>query len=361
MGKSNLKFMAFYLPQFHPIKENNAWWGEGFTEWTNTKKAAPLYTNHRQPREPLDDYYYNLLDIEALKWQSELLKEYNIYGLCCYHYWFNGKLLLEKPVELLLANKDIKTHFCFSWANEPWTRNWDGRQHSILMPQNYGGEEDWEKHFYYLLPFFRDDRYIKIDHKPLFVLYVSNQIDRCEEMITYWRQLAEQNGLAGLYIVETLNSKRYQNIPHLKNSDACVEFEPTLTLFGGYTPPQNHKFYLNTLHIFSFDTVWNKILKRNTVYGSREKFCGAFVDWDNSPRVGMKASICIGSTPEKFKNYLGILTQKCIAEGNDRFIFINAWNEWAEGAYLEPDQDNGYQYLEAIKTVSTQFGLINEN
>ena len=355
--ESTLKFIAFYLPQFHPIKENDEWWGKGFTEWTNTKKALPLYDNHRQPREPLDDYYYDLTDPGALKWQSGLMKKYNVYGLCFYHYWFRGKQLLEKPAELFLQQKDINTHFCFSWANEPWTRNWDGRQYSVLMPQNYGDEDDWREHFNYLLPFFRDDRYIKVNGKPLFVLYVSNEIERCGEMIAFWRELAAENGLPGLYIVETMNSKRRQNFPHLKDSDACVEFEPTLTLFGGYTPGNSHKYILDTLHIFSFDAVWNKILERKSAYGCREKFCGAFVDWDNSPRVGARASVCIGATPDKLKTYLGRLAQKCMDEGNDRFIFINAWNEWAEGAYLEPDKDNAYRNLEAIKEVSDKFGL----
>ncbi len=355
--KNTLKFIAFYLPQFHPIKENNEWWGEGFTEWTNTRKALPLYGNHRQPRIPLDDYYYDLTDPAAHQRQSDFMKEYNVYGLCIYHYWFCGKMLLEKPAELLFQHKEIKTNFCFSWANEPWTRNWDGWQYSVLMPQNYGDKNDWRKHFDYLLPFFRDERYIKVDGKPLFILYVSNQIDRCEEMLAFWRELAVENGLPGLYIAETLNSKRGMNVPHLKDSDACIEFEPTLTLFGGYTPYSEHKFILDTLHVFSFDTVWNRMLDRKSSYGHREKFCGAFVDWDNSPRVGARASVCVGADPGKFKDCLGKLVQKCIQEGNDRFVFINAWNEWAEGAYLEPDKDNAYGYLEAIRDVSDEFGL----
>ncbi len=355
--KDPLKFIAFYLPQFHQIEENDEWWGEGFTEWTNTKKTLPLYSNHRQPRIPLDDYYYDLTNPCAHQWQSCLLKEYNVYGLCFYHYWFCGKMLLQKPAELLLGHKEITTKFCFSWANEPWTRNWDGWQHSVLMPQSYGNEDDWREHFDYLLPFFRDERYIKIDGKPLFMLYVSSQIDRCREMIAFWRRLAAENAMPGLYIVETMNSKRNQNIPHLEDSDACTEFEPTLTLFGGYTPRQTHKYILDTLHIFSYDTVWNNILERKTSYGGREKFCGAFVDWDNSPRVGAKASICIGANPNKFKKYLGMLVQKCLDEENDRFTFINAWNEWAEGAYLEPDKDNGFGYLQAVKDVSDRFAL----
>jgi lipopolysaccharide biosynthesis protein len=346
--KSNLEFIAFYLPQFHQIKENDEWWGKGFTEWTNTKKAVPLFQDHRQPREPLNDNYYDLSDVKSLKWQSELMKKYSVYGLCFYHYWFNGKLLLEKPMEILLKNRDIDINFCISWANESWTRNWDGENKAVLIPQDYGDKKDWKKHFEYLLPFFKDERYIKIDNKPLFIIYLSSEVDHCEEMINYWRRLAKENGFDGLYIAETLNAK--QSVIHMEDSDACIEFEPCVTLLGGYTAWSDHFFY-KTLYLFYYDVIWQKILERESTYGNREKFCGAFVDWDNTPRVGMRGSACIGATPEKFKNYLAALTKKCIADGNDRFIFINAWNEWGEGAYLEPDKYNSYKYLEAINEI----------
>lgn len=349
--KSDLKFIAFYLPQFHKIKENDEWWGEGFTEWTNTQKAVPLFEGHKQPREPLDDYYYDLADIQTLKWQSELMRDYHIHGLCFYHYWFNGKLLLEKPMELLLEHKEIQINYCISWANEPWTRNWDGGSSKILVDQDYGNKEDWKKHFDYLLPFFKDERYIKIDNKPVFTIYLSNGVSCGREMMQYWRQLARENGFSGLYVAETVNAK--QNRVCLPDSDACIEFEPCVTLFGGYTPWNGHYFY-KSLHLFFYEHVWNRILERNSTYGSREKFCGAFVDWDNTPRVGMKGSVCIGATPEKFRNYLRRLVQKCIREKNDRFIFINAWNEWCEGAYLEPDKDNSYKYLEAVREISEE-------
>lgn len=346
--KHDLKFIAFYLPQFHQIAENDRWWGEGFTDWTNTKKARPLFEGHRQPREPLDDHYYDLSDINSLKWQAELMKKYNVYGLCIYHYWFNGKLLLEKPMELLLQNKEIEMNYCISWANESWTRNWDGGSREILMPQVYGSKDDWKRHFDYLLPFFKDERYIKIDHKPLFTMYLSAQIKNGSEIMHYWNQLAKENGFDGLFVAETLNAK--QNKLCMAESDAFIEFEPCYTLYDGYF---GH-YYLKTLDSFFYDQVWEKILERKKSYGSREKFCGAFVDWDNTPRMGMRGSACIGATPERFKKYLGALAKKCIAEGNDRFLFINAWNEWGEGAYLEPDKCYAYQYLEAIKDIAEE-------
>lgn len=347
-AEKGIKFIAFYLPQFHEIKENNEWWGEGFTEWVNTRKAIPLFDGHRQPREPLGANYYDLTDPETLRWQAGLMNRYGVYGLCFYHYWFSGRMLLQKPAELLLENKGIPMRFCFSWANEPWSRNWDGRNNAILMPQIYGGEEDWRAHFHYLLPFFLDERYIKIDGKPLFVLYVPNQIQRCGEMLACWRQLAEENGLPGLFITETLSSKIGMSRPCLGDSDACIEFEPTLTLFGGYLP----KFTMvDTLHLFYYNAVWENMLGRKTTYTGKEKFPGAFAGWDNTPRAGERASICLGSTPEKFKGYLSRLAEKCEREGSGRFIFINAWNEWAEGAYLEPDEYNKYGYLEAVREV----------
>jgi hypothetical protein len=351
-----IKFIAFYLPQFHRTRENDEWWGEGFTEWTNTKKAVPLFEGHAQPREPLHGNYYDLSDPETLNWQAGLMQTYGVYGLCIYHYWFAGKRLLHEPAKLLLEHREIRMNYCFSWANEPWTRNWDGQENSVLMPQAYGGEEDWRAHFETLLPFFLDERYIKVNGRPLFVLYVPNQIVRCAEMLACWRRLAGENGLPGLYIAETLSSKHGMSRPCLEDSDACIEFEPTLTLFGGYTPRGTHKYILDTMHVFSFDDVWENMLARKTAYAGKEKFPGAFTGWDNSPRVGARASVCLGFGPEKFKGYLIRLAQKCDKEKSGRFVFINAWNEWAEGAYLEPDRDFGYGYLKAVRAARGEEG-----
>ena len=151
----DIKVVAFYLPQFHTIPENDEWWGKGFTEWVNVKKAKPIFKGHRQPRVPLNDNYYDLSQTETIRWQADLANKYGVYGFCFYHYWFDGKLLLEKPAELLLEHKDIPLRFCFSWANEPWARTWDGKQHQILMPQSYGEKKDWQRHFDYLLPFLK--------------------------------------------------------------------------------------------------------------------------------------------------------------------------------------------------------------
>lgn len=352
-----MKVIAFYLPQFHEIDENNKWWGQGFTEWSNVRKSKPLFENHAQPKVPMNQKYYNLLDIESHQWQSELMNRYNIYGLCYYHYWFKGKKLLEKPLELLLKNKHINTKFCMSWANEPWTRSWDGKTKDILIGQEYGDESDWKEHFKYLLQFFNDERYIKVNGKPVFVIYRTNNIENCEEMIRYWNKLAKENGLQGLYIVETLNS--FQKNPVLKQSEGVIEFEPMYTLKHDMPILTQVKRLINKksnkLDIFDYSMVYKRILSRNTAYRGKEKFSGAFVDWDNTPRKNNKGTVAIGGNPDKFKSEFFKLAKKCRAENNDRFIFINAWNEWAEGTYLEPDEKNKYGYLEAINDVINEF------
>ncbi|MDY3959846.1 glycoside hydrolase family 99-like domain-containing protein [Romboutsia timonensis] len=352
-----MKVIAFYLPQFHQIKENDKWWGDGFTEWTNVKKAKSLFEKHNQPRIPINKNYYNLLDIKTQEWQSHLMKQYNIYGLCYYHYWFNGKKLLEKPLENLIKNKHIDTKFCMSWANEPWTRSWDGKNKDILISQEYGNKKEWKKHFDYLLQFFLDDRYIKIDNKPIFVIYRTNNIPNCEKMITYWKKLAKENGLKGLYLVETLNS--FQNKPCINSSEAVIEFEPMYTL--KYDMPiikQAKRLYnkkTNSLDKFEYEVVYNRILNRKTKYLGKEKFSGAFVDWDNTPRKGNKGTVCLGANPDTFEKNMDRLMNKCKQERNDRFIFINAWNEWAEGTYLEPDSKYEYGYLEVIKKLNQKY------
>ncbi|MGL5056639.1 MAG: glycosyltransferase WbsX family protein [Fusobacteriaceae bacterium] len=344
------KLIAFYLPQFHRVKENDEWWGEGFTEWTNVKRSKPLYKNHNQPRVPLNNNYYDLSKKETLVEQAKLAKENNIFGFCFYHYYFNGKNLLEKPAELLLENKEIDINYCFSWANEPWTRSWDGKTKDVLMPQNYGDIEDWKRHFDYLLPFFRDERYIKKDNKPVFLIYRTNNIPNCEGMIEYWKKLSIKKGFSGIYLIETLNS--FQKKPILESSEAVVEFEPMLTMRYYLNPLTQVKRLIRKkiglLDIVDYDKVWKNIIKRDESY-SKQKCLGAFVGWDNTPRKGKNGLIIKGSTPEKFGEYL----KKQVQKNTSDFLFINAWNEWAEGTYLEADTKNKNNFLKKIKEMSS--------
>ncbi|MBO3322517.1 glycosyltransferase WbsX family protein [Clostridium perfringens] len=345
------KVIAFYLPQFHAIPENDEWWGKGFTEWVNTKKAKPLFEGHQQPKTPLNDNYYCLLDAETQEWQAELAEKYGVYGFCYYHYWFNGKMLLEKPMENMLNNKNIKLPFCISWANEPWARPWDGKNKEVLMSQVYGEEKEWKEHFDYLSKFFVDDRYIKIDNKPLMLIYRTSNIPKCDEMIECWNNECKKLGFDGIYLVETMNS--FQNKSCVNKSDAVVEFEPMLTI-RHHLPIhiQGVRYFkkkLGVLDKLNYDNLWNAVINKNEDYG-KKKFLGAFVSWDNTARKKNKGLVLNEDSPSKFKKYFKKQYDKAIEIGSE-YIFINAWNEWAEGTYLEPDKENEHGYIKALNEV----------
>lgn len=351
-----MKLIAFLLPQFHRIPENDCWWGEGFTEWTNTRKSRPLYRGHMQPKEPLNDYYYDLTDREARQWQADLARAYGIYGFCYYHYWFKGKRLLEKPFNQVLRLGEPHFPFCLSWANEAWTRKWDGGNQHILQPQDYGTEHDWEHHFYDLLEAFKDERYIRVNGKPLFLIYRPGNIPRCEEMLKFWNRLAAGNGLEGIHFVRTLGGFP---VPQQKGFDASVEFEPHYTFAHHHS--ENLWNYITTARsqhlIVDYDGVWQSVLGRSPHRGGEMVYPGAFVNWDNTPRLAEKGQSCIGASPDKFRHYLSLQLRRAASVYQSEFLFINAWNEWAEGAYLEPDRHYRYRYLEAVKQALEENGL----
>ncbi len=361
-----MKLIAFYLPQFYSFSENDEWWGKGFTEWTNTKKAVPQFRNHYQPRIPKDENYYCLVDEKAIRWQVEIAKEHGIYGFCFYHYWFkDGKQLLEKPVELFLKNSDIKMPFCLSWANEPWTRSWDGKNKSIIMPQEYGDEQEWRKHFEYLLPFFLDERYIRIDGKPAFVFYRPEIFPQLETMIQLWNELAIENGLGGLTWLIQGPSWNANPENDSRFIDYKIMYEPGFTgslpnkkqrlsfLISKYASKIGRRLNpFNNINKLSFVEYAKSITNRKDM---PEKFIpGFFTDWDNTPRRGKDANVFLGSNPKVFKYYFTKLIAKARDEYKKDYIFINAWNEWAEGCYLEPDERNGYGYLNAVKEALIQ-------
>ena len=368
------KIIAFYLPQFHEIPENNEWWGEGFTEWTNVKKAAPLFEGHIQPNVPLDNNYYDLMDDDVKIWQADLAKQYGIFGFCYYHYWFkDGKMLLEKPAEQMLENKAIDIPFCFSWANENWSKNWDGGNREVVMRQDYGDKTDWEKHFQYLLPFFKDDRYITVDGKPLFIVYKPDEIIDVYQMMKYFRKRIKQEGFCGICLAFQFPTY-YSDIFYRDDIfDYRIGFEPVYArnrgrlkrpgespkvkifrkLFGEnavstyrkkHAKPASISPKTEQLDIKSFDEAWNHILADDWM----EDFLpGAFAGWDNTPRN--KAGVVYnGFTIERFAEYMQKLVKRA-KEAHKPMIFINAWNEWGEGAYLEPDEYYGYGKLESIR------------
>ena len=356
-----IRVTAFYLPQFHTIPENDEWWGKGSTDWVNVRKARPLFAGHEQPKVPLGSCYYDLSDSQSLFRQAELANRYDVYGMCFYHYWFNGKLLLQKPAEILLSSPEISMRFCFSWANEPWARTWDGKNHEIMMPQVYGGEEDWLRHFKYLLPFFKDDRYIKENGCPMFLIYKPQSIPCACEMMDFWDKQAKANGFAGMHFVETLRGRQCdaRSLPF----KARVEFEPIRTnmqqsffvlnykrvrrrfvkLFDKFF----HKSYMLNKP-FKFEDVVENSLRLKSPEGT---YGGVFVGWDNTARRGLASTIVLPPTKGQFEKYLKAKVVQTQSVYHTNYVFVNAWNEWAEGAVLEPDEVNKFSYLEVVRSV----------
>lgn len=366
-----LKIIAFYLPQFHSIKENDKWWGKGFTEWTNVKKAVPLYPGHDQPRIPLNDNYYNLLNDDTKIWQANLAKKYGVYGFCYYHYWFKGKKLLEKPAEQMLKNKSIDLPFCFCWANENWSRNWDGGNREIIVKQDYGEKKDWEEHFQYLLTFFKDSRYITVNGKPLLVIYKPDLINSIYEMVSYFKKRIVEEGFPGICLAFQFPTY-YMDVFYRDDIfDYMIEFEPvfsrnnivrhsskkieivrkffgekTITKYRNSKNQLKHTFAKpHHLSMFFYDEAWEKILNQKW---NNKLLPGTFVDWDNTPR-NKHGVVYSGFTIEKFEDNIKKLVKRAYQE-NKQMLFINAWNEWGEGAYLEPDERYGYRKLEAIRS-----------
>ncbi len=367
--KKKPQIIAFYLPQYHRIPENDLWWGEGFTDWDSARTAKPLFRGHYQPRIPLYKNFYNLLDKEVMQWQAGLAKKAGIYGFCIYHYWFGDKQLLEKPAENLLKWKDIDLHYCFSWANESWVASWSrlkGNEwkqdnnharrtdNGYLALQKYGGKKEWKEHFEYLLPFFQDSRYIKKDEKPVFIIYRPENLNCSVQMIAYWNELAVKNGLKGIYFIGT-----NMNSPHKKQMDAALLYEPVYSILNAgrllntllksmrIIHRATQKAGLELPQIISYKMVWKSILKRKV---DRDTYYGGFVDFDSSPRKGKYAYVFRKAVPEKFQIYFSRLYKRSIKEKKD-FVFLTAWNEWGEGAYLEPDCKYGFRYLKAVKNV----------
>ncbi len=338
-----MKFISFYLPQFHEIQENNRAWGNGFTEWVNVKKAKPFFAGHRQPRVPIDDNYYNLLEEGVLKKQIELAKKYGLYGFCIYHYWFEGRMVLEKPVEKFFEDRTIEFHYCFAWANESWTRTWHGAagNKEIMIAQTYGGKEEWTKHYEYFRKFFMDERYIKENNKPVLLIYRLKNIPRFNQMIKYWNELARADGFDGVYIL-SMNTCR----EHVDKSiwvNGSVDFEPNRTKNDLRSIAK-----LDRITKIDYSNIYKKML---SVSHKKHHYRTVFVDYDDSSRRGDKGIVTVGSNPAQFGQYLQETVEKSRLEGND-YVFINAWNEWGEGNYLEPDKDNGFRFLEEVKNVS---------
>lgn len=372
------RIIAFYLPQFHPIPENDTWWGKGFTEWTNVAKAKPIYKDHYQPKIPADLGFYDLRLPEVRDEQAKLAKEAGIEGFCYWHYWFgNGKQLLERPFKEVLSTGKPDFPFCIGWANHSWSnKTWEKgdliKDNRLLMEQTYS-DEDYVKHFNYLLSAFKDKRYITVEGKPIFVIYDPLGIPNANCFISLWNKLAIENGLKGIYFIGiTSNSEPFKLGLDVKLSDvnqARDRYKKILDL--GFDGVNSRGFRrAEILQKGKWNVLKNRIINKifkgvvldkyeyskiiNDFYVEEDKWNNVYPtilpNWDRSARSGKNATIYHGSTPDLFKKNIQLaLDLVCDREFENRIIFLQSWNEWAEGNYVEPDLKFGRKYLDSIK------------
>lgn len=358
----SIKIIAFYLPQYHPVKENNEWWGEGFTEWTNVAQAKPRFKGHHQPQIPADLGFYDLRLAETRAAQAKLAGQYGIHGFCYYHYWFNGHMLLDRPFSEVLSSGEPDFPFCLCWANENWTRAWDGLDRQILIKQDYN-DKDASEHIEWFIRAFRDERYIKVNGCPLLLIYRLDHIPNLEEMILSWREAVRAAGFPDLYLCAVKNGFVEMADEQILSSgfDAIVDFQPNRRDFpapDGVKPLiyrlarallpdsiyQKIKLSVSANNIVSYSRMVERILNKVWPTGYRKYPC-VFPSWDNSARR-KSATIIQNDDPAVYGKWLKKAVEDVQAYPDaERFVFINAWNEWAEGCHLEPDRKHGHAFL----------------
>lgn len=354
--KSDIRLIAFYLPQYHPIPENDAFWGKGFTEWTNTAKAKPLFPGHYQPHVPADLGFYDLRLPAARIAQAELAKEYGIGGFCYWHYWFAGRRLLERPFNEVLKSGEPDFPFCLGWANESWTGVWHGSPGKILMEQSYPGPEDEERHFHAVAEAFFDERYLKVEGKPIFYVYKPRQIPEPRRFVDHWQNLAVKAGLPGIYFI---------------GEDVYIDDDPWDVKKSGFDAVVPNSPGVAILRLSRKNTpkylafrVMNRFLGYPNFYDYRDFIACSQVEaagdydlyptvlpnWDNTPRSGARGTVLLNSTPELFRAHLRRAVRQVADRAPDkRIVFLKSWNEWAEGNHLEPDLRYGRGYLEVCR------------
>lgn len=337
------RLIAFYLTQFHPIPENDKWWGKGFTEWTNVTKAQPLFDGHYQPHLPADLGFYDLRVRETRHEQIRLAKEYGIDGFCYHYYWFSGTRLLNQPLDDMLADPESNMPFCLCWANENWTRRWDAAEHEILIAQRYLPDDDLD-FIRSLVPFFTDPRYIRVDGAPFLIVYRPQHLPDARKTVAVWRDFCRTAGIGEIHVCAALT---HGNLDHAQfGFDSGVEFPPHNLQcrnlarniafrepFGGY--------------VVDYAEIARAYLDRR--YQHPNVFRGVFPAWDNTPRTGSRGVIVMGTSPENYECWLAQAIGRSTRDfpEQERLVFINAWNEWAEGCHLEPDRRYQRRYLEA--------------
>jgi lipopolysaccharide biosynthesis protein len=350
------RLIAFYLTQFHPTPENDQWWGKGFTEWTNVTKAMPLFDGHYQPHLPSDFGFYDLRVRETRRDQINMAKRYGIDGFCYHYYWFSGKRILNLPLDDMLADDESDMPFCLCWANENWTRRWDAADHEVLIAQKYQPEDD-VNFIKSLVPFFQDRRYIKLEGKPFLIVYRPQQIPNAVRTVEVWRNYCRSAGIGEIHLCAALThgNEDYTQF----GFDSGVEF-----------PPHNVKsaiindqvYFHESFHglVLQYETIAKSYLARTYGSGSRV-FKTVFPSWDNTARTKNRALIVLNGTPDNFEHWLACtLDLARPTTGRDQLVFINAWNEWAEGCHLEPDREFGHGFLQATLHAKNGLRRFNE-
>lgn len=346
------RLIAFHLPQFHPTPENDAWWGKGFTEWTNVAKAKPLFPGHYQPHVPADLGFYDLRLPEARHAQAELAREYGIAGFCYYHYWFGGRRILERPVNEILLSSEPDFPFCLCWANHSWNTVWQGTN-NMLIEQVYPGFDDHAAHFDWLLRAFTDRRYLKVDGKPIFVIYEPDSIPDVRRVTDFWRDRAVKAGLPDLHLIGVSHRDEKWD-PRSRGLDASTM--QALPARDGRIPRR----YLSTklklalqgnkheLTIWDYEQIVPSLLRSNRP--AWRDYPLVLPNWDNTPRSGMRGLVFHNATPEKFRGLLKeAISRVADHPPQERIVFLKAWNEWAEGNHVEPDQKWGRAWLEVVR------------
>lgn len=342
------RLIAFYLPQFHPIPENDEWWGNGFTEWTNVARAQRRFPGHYQPHVPADLGFYDLRVPETRQAQADLARAYGVEAFCYYHYWFAGRRILQRPFEEVLASKKPDFPFCLCWANESWTGHWHGAGKRMLIEQTYPGPDDHERHFETLLPAFLDQRYVRVEGKPLFLVYRPDLLEDRELAIAQWRSMARAAGLNGLHLVAVVYGTTYR--PRELGFDAAAVYR--LHAHQPWMSPtsivrRSTSRLLGIPSIYSYRATSRQTLPQHL---GQDLYPTIIPNWDNSPRLGKRGLVLHGSSPELFRAQLRQALRTTTPLPRDsRLIFVKSWNEWAEGNHLEPDLRFGRAYLEALR------------
>lgn len=353
-----MRAIAFYLPQYHPIPENDQWWGQGFTEWTNVRTAKPLFRGHQQPRIPGELGYYDLRSAETRKAQAELARASGLSGFCYWHYWFGGRRLLERPFAEVLKSGEPDFPFCLGWANESWSGVWHGNPNKILMQQSYPGRGDEERHFQLVVEAFRDPRYLTVDGKPIFYVYKPRQIPECQRFVALWQKLAVKAGLKGVYFIGEDVYIDEDPWDYKGNGfDAVVPNSPGVAFLRlakkrflpRYLLPRMIHKLLHYPVLFKY----RDFIEHNQVEPGHDDFFPTVVpNWDNTPRTGRKGFVLTDPSPELFQQQLQRAVRQVENRPEDRrIVFIKSWNEWAEGNYLEPDAQLGKSYLNVCREV----------